>query len=159
GAFRLSDPWTLFVREQVFLSDPASGSTAARAEGLFGTAYRPLTGPFQFLLRIDDTLADGRPITSGGVTPGGIASQPAASPAPPPRDPRQPRPGPDSPRYGPFATRDSGASTFAAGFRIDARNRLASTLVFKHAGPEADTGIPGSTTWLLSLHYTAWVKE
>jgi hypothetical protein len=159
GAFRLSDPWTLFVREQVFISDPAAGSTAARAEGLFGTAYRPSTGPFQFLFRLDHTLAGGRPITPGGVPPGGVASQPAASLATPSRDPAEPGLGTDYARYGAFATRDSVAFNFAAGFRIDPRNRLATTLVFKHAGREIGTGIPGSMTWLASLHYTTWIHE
>jgi uncharacterized repeat protein (TIGR01451 family) len=159
GAFRLSDPWTLFLREQVFISDPDDGSTAARSEGLFGAAYRPPTGPFQFLLRLDHTLAGGTPVTPGGVTPGGVASQPAGSLSTPPRDPGQPGLGTDYARTGPLANRDSAAMNFAAGFRIDRRNRLATTLVFRHAGDEIGTEIPGSTTWLASLHYTTWIRE
>jgi hypothetical protein len=159
GVFRLSDPWTMFVREQVYLSDPAEGANAARAEGLFGAAYRPAAGPFQFLLRVDHTQAGGTPVTPGGVPPGGVTSQPAGSIATPPRDPSAPGLGTDYARYGALASRDSLAFNFAAGFRVDPRNRLATTLIFKHAGLEIGTGIPSSVTWLAAVHYTSWIKE
>jgi hypothetical protein len=140
------------------LSDPKVARSAARAEGLFGAAFRPASGPFQFLLRVDHTLAEGTPVTPGGVTPGGVASQPAGSVTPPVRDPGLPGLGMGYARYAAFAARDSVSFNLATGFRIDARNRLAATFVFKHAGDEIGTGIPGSQTWLASLHYTAWVK-
>jgi uncharacterized repeat protein (TIGR01451 family) len=159
GVFRLSDPWTMFVRELIYLSNPEHGGNAARAEGLFGAAYRPAVGPFQFLLRVDHTQAGGTPVTPGGVTPGGVASQPAGSIATPPRDPSAPGLGTDYARYGALAARDSVSFNFAAGFRIDSRNRLATTLIFKHAGREIGTGIPGSDTWLAAIHYTTWIKE
>jgi uncharacterized repeat protein (TIGR01451 family) len=154
GVFRVGDPWTVFVREQVFLSDPSAGPTAARADGLLGAAYRPATGPFQFLARLDHIAASGTPLTAGGVTPGGVASEPSGSVSTPVRDPGQPGLGLDYARYSPAANRDSAAINLAAGFRIDPRNRLATTLVVRNVGDEAATGIPGSVTWLTSLHYT-----
>lgn len=157
GAFRMSDPWTLFVREEIFLSDPDNGATAARAEGLIGAAFRPASGPFQVLFRVDHTEAGGTPVTAGGVTPGGVGSQPAASIATPPRDPGEPGLGTDYARYGPLATRNAFAFNVAAGVRIDPRNRIAATLIVKATGREIGTGIPGSVTCLEALHYTAWV--
>ena len=154
GVFRVRDPWTVFVREQVFLSDPAEGSPAARAEGLVGAAYRPATGPFQFLARLDHVAASGTPVSAGGVTPGGVASEPSGSVTTPVRDPGQPGLGLDYARYSPAANRDSAAVNLAAGFRIDPRNRLATTLVVRRVGDEAATAIPGSWTWLTSIHYT-----
>src|SRR5262249_54874741 len=56
GAFRFREPWTFFVRERVFVTDPKDGRSAARFEGLLGAAYRPLTGPWQFLARLDHSL-------------------------------------------------------------------------------------------------------
>jgi uncharacterized repeat protein (TIGR01451 family) len=160
GVFRAGPPWTVFVREQVFVSDPRDGPVSARTEGLFGAAYRPASGPFQFLARLDHTIAGGpTPSTTGGVTPGGVVSQPAGSISTPAVQPGAPGLGTDYARAGPLATRDSVALNFAAGFRIDPRNRLASTLVFRRVGAEADTGIPGSSTWLVSLHYTAQFAE
>jgi hypothetical protein len=159
GVFRLFDPWTLFVREMIYLSDPKQGEIAARAEGLLGASFRPQSGPFQFLVRIDHTQADGTPTTPGGITPGGVASEPSGSVTPPSRDPGEPGLGADYARYGALATRDALSVNVATGFRIDPKNRLAATLIFKHAGREIGTGIPGSDTWLGSLHYTAWVHE
>jgi uncharacterized repeat protein (TIGR01451 family) len=159
GVFRTGPPWTLFVREQVFISDPESGAVAARSEGLLGAAYRPASGPFQFLARLDHAQADGIPRTPGGVTPGGAASEPAGSVAPPARDPGQPGLGIDYARVGPLATRDAIALNVAAGFRIDPRNRLASTVVLRRVGREEATGIGGSFTWLAALHYTAQIAD
>jgi uncharacterized repeat protein (TIGR01451 family) len=155
GVFRVGDPWTVFVREQVFLSDPSSTTVAARADGLIGAAYRPATGPFQFLARLDHVAASGTPASPGGVTPGGVSSEPAGSVTTPVRDPGQPGLGLDYARYSPAANRDSAAVNLAAGFRIDPRNRLATTLVVRRVGDEAATGIPGSVTCLTSIHYTA----
>jgi len=159
GVFRATDPWTLFARETVFLSDPAEGATAARSEGLLGAAYRPASGPLQFLARLDHTLAEGTPRAPGGVTPGGIVSQPAGALSTPSRDAAPPGLGTDYARFGAFASRDSLALNLAAGLRFDDRNRLASTLIAKHAGREVDTEIGASVTWLLSLHYTTWIRE
>jgi hypothetical protein len=70
------------------------------------------------------------------------------------RDPGQPGLGLDYARYSPAANRDSAAINLAAGFRFDARNRLGTTLVVRHVGDEVATGVPGSVTWLASVHYT-----
>jgi uncharacterized repeat protein (TIGR01451 family) len=159
GVFRAAAPWTVFVRERLFVSDPNRQALVMRSEGLFGAAFRPLSGPVQFLLRVDHTLGDGSVSTPGGVTPGGVASAPLDATGTPARQPGTPGLGIDYARYGPMATRDAMAINLAAGFRIDGRNRLASTLVARRVGEEAATGIGAATTWLLSLHYTAQLHD
>lgn len=159
GVFRAGPPWTVFVRERVFLSDPKQTSLVTRSEGLVGAAFRPLSGPVQLLVRLDHTLGGGTLTTPGGVTPGGVTSEPSGSTSTSARQPGMPGLGLDYARYGPMATRDAVALNLAAGFRIDRNNRIASTLVFRHVGEEASTGIGAADTWLLSLHYTAQLHE
>jgi len=159
GVFRAGPPWTVFVRERVYLSDPDRQAIATRTEGLVGAAFRPLFGPVQFLVRLDHTMGGGAVTTAGGVTPGGASSEPLGATTTPTRQPGTPGLGLDYARYGPMATRDALALNLAAGFRIDRWNRLASTLVFRHVGDEDATGIGAEDTWLLSLHYTAALHE
>jgi len=159
GVFRAGPPWTVFVRERVFLSDPDRQAIVTRSEGLVGAAFRPPAGPVQFLARLDHTRGGGTVTTPGGVTPGGASSEPLGSTTTPVRQPGAPGLGLDYARYGPMATRDALALNLAAGFRLDRWNRLASTLVFRHVGEEASTGIGAEDTWLLSLHYTAQLHE
>ena len=84
GAFRPADAWTVFVRERLFLTDPEGGESSRRAEGLFGVAYRPDRDRFRFLFRLDHATGSGSPITAGGITPGGVLSEPAGSAQPSP---------------------------------------------------------------------------
>jgi hypothetical protein len=119
GVFRVRDPWTVFVREQVFLSDPRRDRRPRAREGLIGAAYRPRPGPFQFLARLDHVAASGTPVSAGGVTPAVVPSEPQGSVTTPVRDPGQPGLGLDYARYSPAANRDSAAVNLAAGFRID----------------------------------------
>jgi hypothetical protein len=59
------------------------------------------------------------------------------------------------PRYLPAVQRDAAAVSLAAGFRPRAGHRLAGTLVFRHVDADPFSGVPGTATTLLSLHYTA----
>ena len=159
GVFRPAPAWTVFVRERLFVSDPGGQANAARGEGLVGAAYRPLSGPVQFLMRLDHTQGGGTATTQGGVTPGAATSEPAGATGSPSVQPGAPGLGLDYARYGPMATRDALAINLAAGFRIDRSNRLASTLVVRHVGEEAATGIGAATSWLAALHYTAQLHD
>ena len=159
GVFRAAAAWTVFVRERLFLSDPDGQASVARGEGLVGAAFRPLAGPVQFLLRLDHTRGGGTATTSGGVTPGAATAEPSGAISTPSGQPGAPGLGLDYARYGPMATRDALAINLAAGFRIDRRNRLASTLVVRHVGEEAATGIDAADTWLVALHYTAQLHD
>jgi len=159
GVFRAAPPWTVFVRERVFLSDADGHALISRGEGLVGVAYRPLSGPVHFLMRVDHTRGGGSVATAGGVTPGGVAAEPQASIGTPARQPGTPGLGLDYARYGPMATRDAVAINLAAGFRFDGRNRLGSTLVWRRVGDEVATGIGTTDTWLASLHYTAQLHD
>src|SRR5580765_6638544 len=107
GVFRASAPWTIFVRERFFVSHPNRQALVERSEGLFGAAFRPLSGPVQFLVRLDHTLGDGSVTTPGGVTPGGASSAPLDATSTPTQQPGTPGLGIDYARYGPMATRDA----------------------------------------------------
>jgi len=88
-----------------------------------------------------------------------VTSEPLNSTGTPSRQRGTPGLGIDYARYGPMATRDALAINLAAGFRVDRRNRIASTLVVRRVGEEAATGIGAATTWLVSLHYTAQLHD
>jgi uncharacterized repeat protein (TIGR01451 family) len=157
GAFRVSEPWTLFVRERVFLSDAAAGPRATRAEGLFGTAYRPLGGAWQFLARFDHALGGGSAAGPGGVAPGSTASEPFGSVAVVPRSQVPPGVGFSDPRLGLASLRDSFSLHLAAGVRAGARQRVAGSWIVRHVGADSQAGLDASLTDLLSLHYTVEV--
>jgi len=157
GAFRVSEPWTLFVRERVFVSDAASGPRATRAEGLFGAAYRPLGGPWQFLARFDHSLGGGGAAAPGGVAPGSTVSEPFGSVAVVPRNPVPPGVGFSDPRLGLASLRDSFSLHLAAGVRAGPRQRLAGSWIAHRIGADQEVGLDASLTDLLSLHYTVEV--
>jgi uncharacterized repeat protein (TIGR01451 family) len=159
GAYRPRESWTLFVRERLFLTDPEGSETSYRAEGLLGAAYRPLTGRWQFLSRLDHTTASGTTTTPGGVVAGSIQSEPAAS--------ASTAPGPTGPagigfaagREASIASRDTHALSVALGTRLTARQRLAVSWIGRHVESDPDVGLPSTFTWLTSLHYTAEVHR
>jgi uncharacterized repeat protein (TIGR01451 family) len=157
GAFRLSEPWTLFVRERLFLSDVSAGARATQAEGLFGAAYRPLGGRWQFLARFDHALGGGSPAGPGGVAPGSTTSEPFGSVAIVPRSPVPPGVGFSDPRLGLPGLRDAFSLRLAAGLRAGARQRVAGSWIARHVGADSKGGLDASFTDLLSLHYTVEV--
>ena len=157
GVFRLAEPWTLFVRERVFVSDAKAGPSATRLEGLFGAAYRPLGSPWQFLARLEHSTGGGTVAAPGGVAPGSVTSEPFGSIAVVPRDPVPPGVGFSVPRSLSAAVRDEISLHLATGVRIDARQRLAATWIGRKVGAERTLGVGGSFSDLLSLHYTVAV--
>lgn len=157
GVFRVSEPWTLFVRERIFVSDAAAGPRATRAEGLFGSAYRPLGGAWQFLARFDHAMGGGSAAGPGGVAPGSTASEPFGSAAVVPRSPVSPGVGFSDPRLGLASLRDSFSLHLAAGVRAGTRQRAAGSWIAQLVGADPKVGLDASFTDLLSLHYTVEV--
>jgi uncharacterized repeat protein (TIGR01451 family) len=156
AGWRLSDPWTLFASERLFATDAQDAASSHRVEGRLGAAWRPAAGAWQLLARLDHALGSGIPTSPGGALPGAVPSEPLSSagmgPAPPTGAPGL---GTVPPRYLPAVQRDAAAVSLAAGFRPRAGHRLAGTLVFRHVDADPFSGVPGTATTLLSLHYTA----
>jgi uncharacterized repeat protein (TIGR01451 family) len=158
GAFRPRDAWTFFIRERLFVTDPSGSDTSYRAEGLMGTAYRPLTGRWQFLSRLDHLTASGTTTTAGGVVAGGVLSEPAASASTAPPPTGAPGIGVSPGREAAIASRDSLALSVALGTRLTSRQRLAVSWIGRHVESDRSVGLPSTLTWLTSLHYTAEVR-
>lgn len=143
GAMRASPSWMLFARERLFLSSPDRGGRAARAEGLWGAAFRPFAGRWQALFRLDHVTSGGEPTTPGGI----VSSPPPAASVPGlGTDPSRSSLGPDLRTL-----------VVAVGARASARQRLAATLAFRQVDAEPAIGAGSSLTSLLGLHYTAEV--
>ncbi len=160
GAFRAAEPWTFFLRERLFITDPDGGGSALRLEGLLSAAYRPLAGRWQFLARVDQSLGSGQPGAPGGLVAGGLLSEPGASvtgSAPTASPPAGL--GTQAGRGAGVVERDAWALSLAAGARLTARQRLASTVTFRTVEADAEAGLPATLTHLLSLHYTAEVHR
>jgi hypothetical protein len=148
-AFRPAEDWTVFVRQRLSILDADSGAPALRSEGLMGLAYRPLGGTWRFLSRLDHTTASGQSTTPAGVTPlntgaGGTLGSGL---------------GIGAPRLAPAVSADSVSLTLAAGARLTARQRLATTFVVRLADGGEATELPGTLTHLTSLHYTTQIKD
>ena len=156
GAFRLGEPWTAFVRERVFVSDPEAVGTAAVAEGLFGLAYRPIGRRWQALVRLDQVARAGTATTSGGVVPGGVPTEPASAGAPAVRDTGATGVGTLYDRA--FEAPDSLALNVAAGAQLTPRHRVALTGIARRVEGLDSLGVGGSLTWILGAHYTAQVR-
>lgn len=157
GAFRLSEPWTLFVRERIFASDPRSASRALRAEGLIGAAWRPAGGRWQLLARLDHETGSGIPLAPGAILPGGAVSEPVGSLGTSPAPTGPAAIGTSISREVPAALRDAVSLNLAVGARVAARQRLSWTWIVRRAGGDASIGLPASLTYLAALHYTAEV--
>jgi hypothetical protein len=155
GAFRPSDPWTVFVRDQFSVSVPERAASSRRSELLMGAAFRPLAGRWQFLTRVDARAGWGVPSGAGGVTPGvfndfggPVAGAPGAGATSPP-----PGIGIGPPREAPGVLRDAVSLAFAVGARCGARQRLAASMIVRHVA--GDDIAAATLTQLVSLHYTA----
>jgi len=155
GTFRPRDALTLFVRERLFMTDPDSGERAWRGEGLFGVAVRPAGHGFRFLARLDHTSADGTPVGSGAVVPGGVYTTPASSflSAPPPGGATGIGTGYDRA----FGDRGWIALSFASGARLSRDHRVGWTVTARRVDGDAGTGAGPTRTSLVALHYTGLV--
>jgi hypothetical protein len=141
GALRATPAWMLFARERLFVSSPEAGDRAARAEGLWGAAWRPFAGRWQALVRIDHVTSGGIPTTAGGPVPDGADPAPGLG-----TDPLRSALGPDQRTL-----------VLAVGARATPRQRLAATLAVRRVDDEPAIGADASLTTLLGLHYTAEV--
>ncbi len=153
GAFKPFEPWTLFVRERLSLTDPDAGGVSHRAEGVLGAAYRPPDRGFRFLTRLDHSTGGGRPVGAGGVGPGSLA-EPAASVSPSPAGPAAPGLGVGLGREVTVVERDAWSLSFACGARVTPRQRIAGSLVARNVQGDASIGLPSTLTDLLSFHHT-----
>ncbi|HEX6853149.1 MAG TPA: hypothetical protein VF139_17270 [Candidatus Polarisedimenticolaceae bacterium] len=143
GAFRAGPSWMVFARERLFASSPERGDRAARAEGLWGAAYRPFAGRWQALLRLDHITSGGTPTTAGAILG---SPPPAATPPGLGTDPSRSSLGPDLQTI-----------VAALGVRASSRQRLAGTVALRRVDAEPSIHVGSSLTTLLGLHYTAEV--
>jgi uncharacterized repeat protein (TIGR01451 family) len=141
GAFRATASWTVFARERLFVSAPDAADRAARAEGLWGAAYRPFAGRWQALFRLDHVTSGGTPTTAGGIV---ASPPPATSPPGLGTDPTRSSLGPDLRTL-----------VVALGARLSPRQRVAGTVALRQVDAEPAIGAGSSLTTLLGLHYTA----
>lgn len=158
GAFHPRDPWTFFVRERLFITDPEVAERSWRGEGLFGAAYRPRDGAWRFLMRVDHTLSDGGAFTTaGGIAPGAVSGEPGGSVVTPPSVLVPAGGGTAYTRTVPG--HDDWALSLAAGARMTSRQRLAATVVMRRVAADDALGRPSTATGLISLHYTTEVHR
>ncbi|MFN7966895.1 MAG: hypothetical protein U0V87_14525 [Acidobacteriota bacterium] len=157
GAFRPRDPWTIFVRDQFSLDAPQQGTDSKRSELLMGAAFRPLVGRWQFLTRVDARNGWGDPSGTAGIVAGvfndfggSVTGTPGSG-----TTSRPPGIGIGAPREAPGVLRDAVSLAFAVGARLDARQRLAATLIVRQV--QGDAIADATLTQLVSLHYTARV--
>ncbi|MDH3626291.1 MAG: DUF11 domain-containing protein [Acidobacteriota bacterium] len=157
GAFKPSEPWTIFVRERLFVDARDGIDTSWRGEGLLGTAYRPLAGRWQFLTRLDHQIGNGVAGTSAGVLPGTAPTEPSSSIGTPSPSTIGIGLGTDPGRG--YPDTDVISISVAAGFRPTAKHRVASSVIVRHVGEDETLNIPSTLARLVSLHYTTQVHQ
>jgi len=157
GAFKPVDRWTLFVRERLFLTDPESGRSGHRVEGLLGAAYRPAGHGFRFLWRLDHSIGGGRAAGPGGIGTGALSQPAGARSSPSPS--AAPGLGLGPGREAAVVDRDIWSMSLAFGSRLTARQRLAGSIVGRAVEGDVSIGLPSTRTYLLSLHHTADIRR
>ena len=157
GAFKPSEPWTVFVRERLFVDDANNRSTAWRGEGLFGAAFRPRVGRWQFLARLDHEIGSGIPGNAAGIQPGTAPTEPSSSLSTPLPTPATAGLGTEPGRALPAT--DAISLSIATGFRPSAHHRFATSVILRRVGADRTLGFPSTLGRLASLHYTADVHR
>jgi hypothetical protein len=139
-------PGRSFASERLFATDPKDGGASHRIEGRLGAAWRPASGPWQLLARVDHALGSGTPRLGGRHPsrrrPLGAALLGGTGEAPPSTTSGPAGLGTVPPRVVPAVLRDATALSVAAGFRPRAGHRVAGTLVFRHVDSDPFAGIP-----------------